>query len=74
MKAPLARATIFYDAKDRLNYILVQGENAEGSCRQRIADINALLQGRGGGKDNLAQGSSPLPLDWQSIIKKHFDR
>lgn len=73
MKAPLARATIFYATKDRLNYILVQGENTEGSCRQRIADINVLLQGRGGGKDKLAQGSSPLPLDWQSIIKKHFN-
>lgn len=71
-KAPLVRAAVFYASKDRLNYILVQGEKATGSCRQKITAINELLQGRGGGKDNQAQGSAPLQPDWQNIVKQQF--
>lgn len=71
-KAPLVRAAVFYASKDRLNYILVQGEKATGRCRQKITAINELLQGRGGGKDNQAQGSAPLQPDWQNIVKQQF--
>ena len=71
-KDPLVRAAVFYASKDRLNYILVQGEKATGSCRQKITAINELLQGRGGGKDNQSQGSAPLQPDWQNIVKQQF--
>ena len=54
------RATVFYVTKDRLNYVLAQGSAVSGSCRERIKDINEKYQGRGGGKDNMAQGSAPL--------------
>lgn len=40
--------------------------------RQRIAALNGLLQGRGGGKDNQAQGSAPLPEDWQQQAQKSW--
>ena len=54
------RATVFYVTKDRLNYVLAQGSAVSGSCRERIKDINEKYHGRGGGKDNMAQGSAPL--------------
>lgn len=53
------QAVIFYTTKDRLNYILSQGTEVPGSCRERIAVLNEKMNGRGGGKDNFAQGSSP---------------
>lgn len=66
------QATIFYADKGRLNYILIQGAAVDGSCRKRIAAVNELLNGRGGGKDNQAQGSAPLQDNWQSIVGDAF--
>lgn len=58
---PKAQVTVFYTSRDRLNYLLMQGDEVQGSCRERIAALNAQYQGRGGGRDNQAQGSAPLP-------------
>lgn len=69
-KEPQVRGTIFYTQKDRLNYILVQGEAVPGSCREGIASLNNLLGGRGGGKDRQAQGSAPLREGWQELVKE----
>ena len=57
---PQAQVTVFYKQKNRLNYILTQGVSVQGSCRERIAVLNRELNGHGGGKDNMAQGSSAL--------------
>jgi alanyl-tRNA synthetase len=57
---PQAQVTVFYKQKNRLNYILMQGVSVQGSCRERIAVLNRELNGHGGGKDNMAQGSSAL--------------
>ena len=57
---PQAQVTLFYKSKNRLNYILTQGSDVPGSCRERISILNKKLGGKGGGKDNMAQGSSAL--------------
>ena len=57
---PQAQVTLYYKSKNRLNYILTQGSDVPGSCRDRISILNKKLGGKGGGKDNMAQGSSAL--------------
>lgn len=57
---PQAQVTLYYKSKNRLNYILTQGSDVPGSCRERISILNKKLGGKGGGKDNMAQGSSVL--------------
>ena len=60
VEEPQAQVTVFYKQKNRLNYILTQGTDVPGSCRERISILNKKLGGKGGGKDNMAQGSSVL--------------
>ena len=55
---PQAQVTVFYQQKNRLNYILTKGSAVPVSCRERIAVLNKELNGHGGGNDNMAQGSS----------------
>lgn len=64
-----ASVAIFYESKGRVNYILALGEGATGSCRTRIKAINEALNGRGGGRDEQAQGSAPAQENWQELVK-----
>lgn len=64
-----ASVAIFYENKGRVNYILALGTGAAGSCRTRIKAINEALNGRGGGRDEQAQGSAPAQENWQELIK-----
>lgn len=57
---PQAKVTIFCQAQGRLHYVVAQGTSVPGSCRARIAELNKEWNGRGGGKDNLAQGSAAM--------------
>jgi len=43
-----------------MNYVLASGSEVKVSCRERIKSINERLGGRGGGKDNFAQGSAEV--------------
>lgn len=60
---------VAYTHNDRLNYITARGTKSGLSARERLAAINQALNGKGGGKDTLAQGSAPLVDGWQEKIK-----
>ena len=57
---PQAEVTIYYPSGGRMNYVLASGSEVKVSCRERIKAINERLGGRGGGKDNFAQGSAEV--------------
>ena len=57
---PQAEVTIYYPSGSRMNYVLASGSEVKVSCRERIKAINERLGGRGGGKDNFAQGSAEV--------------
>ncbi|SFW62746.1 alanyl-tRNA editing protein [Selenomonas ruminantium] len=57
---PQAEVTIYYSSGGRINYVLASGSEVKVSCRERIKAINERLGGRGGGKDNFAQGSAEV--------------
>ena len=57
---PQAEVTIYYPSGGRMNYVLASGSEVKVSCRDRIKAINERLGGRGGGKDNFAQGSAEV--------------
>lgn len=66
---PHASILVAYTHNDRLNYITARGTKSGLSARERLAAINKALNGKGGGKENLAQGSAPLVDGWQEKIK-----
>lgn len=66
---PAAAILVAYTTNARLNYIVARGTHSGPSAKERIAAINKALDGKGGGKETLAQGSAPLVADWQEKIK-----
>lgn len=54
---------------ERISYIVVLGANTAGDCRAYIKIVNAIFDGRGGGKPDCAQGGAPFCQDWQDRLK-----
>jgi alanyl-tRNA synthetase len=69
-KIPKAQALIAYAFNGRINYILSLGNEAAGDCRKVLRQINDMLNGQGGGKENFAQGSASVQHGWQELLKK----
>ncbi len=53
---------------ERISYAVVAGSGVHGSCRDYIKVLNEVFAGRGGGKDDCAQGGSACCSDWQERL------
>lgn len=53
---------------ERISYAVVKGTDAEGDCRGIIKELNAVFHGRGGGKEDCAQGGADFCPDWQEKL------
>ena len=53
---------------ERVSYAVVKGTEAAGDCRRIIKELNAVFHGRGGGKEDCAQGGADFCQDWQEKL------
>lgn len=55
-------------AGERLNYTVVRGSGSGADCRAYMKLLNEALGGRGGGKEDCAQGGAPYQLAWREKL------
>lgn len=68
MAEPNALAAVFYVSGERINYMFGLSEGGQGDCRAAVAEANRLLGGKGGGRQDAAQGSAPCCPGWQERV------
>ncbi len=72
---PNTLSLIFTIQPQRISYIIATTPGTPGNCQEYIGIVNSILEGRGGGKPDCAQGGSPYCADWQDkleLIKKQI--
>ena len=57
---PDVLAVLFARNGDTLMYQLARGKGVKHSVRELIQAVNAAVGGKGGGRDDFAQGSAPV--------------
>jgi len=60
-------AAVLWPDGERLGYMTARSAGVKLSCREVSALINALFNGKGGGRDDLCQGSGKLTRDWKDL-------
>lgn len=53
---------------ERISYAAVAGPDTAGNCRNIIKILNEVFAGRGGGRDDSAQGGADYCSDWQEKL------
>lgn len=53
---------------ERISYVAALGAATEGDCRVLIKLLNEAFGGRGGGKNDCAQGGADFCVDWQEKL------
>ena len=53
---------------ERISYAAVAGANTNVDCRAVMKELNAVFAGRGGGKNDCAQGGSDYCADWEAKL------
>lgn len=61
-------AGVFYSDGDRVGYMIAREGNIAVSCREIAVVANGLLNGKGGGSENFAQGSGKRTEDWRELV------
>ena len=70
MSVPNVVAAIIYHSGERVNYMFGLSDDAVGDCKKIVTAANEIFGGRGGGKQDSAQGGAPYGTDWKEKAEK----
>lgn len=63
-------AGVFFAQGDRVGYMIAKTDEVTLSCREAAAQVNLLLDGKGGGTDRFVQGSGKRGPNWRELVRK----